>query len=68
MYTLMKSEQSGLGSRATEPGAFEQKEVTRFAAFDEAVAACDTANREFKARHYLMNDSGKEYYAGAWID
>ncbi len=68
MYTVMKSEQTKLGISATGSPAFEQKEVTQYAVFDEAVAACDEANRERKARHYVMNDSGKEYYADTWID
>ena len=52
-----------MGSRT-----FEQKEVSQYVIFDEAVAACDKANRVLKARHYVMNDSGKEYYGDTWID
>lgn len=68
MYTLMKSEQTKLGSRATGPRAYEQVEVAWYGNFLDAIAACDQANRERTDRHYVMNDSGKEFYADTWID
>jgi hypothetical protein len=68
MYTLMKSEQAKPGSNATGSREYEQKKVAQYADFDAAVAACDQANREHPDRHYLMNDSGKEFYADNWID
>jgi hypothetical protein len=68
MYTLMKSEHSKIWGSEVGPRAYEQKEVAQYTALREAVAACDQANRERKARHYLMNDSGKEYYLNSWID
>ena len=68
MYTLMKSEQTRLGDGAAGSRGYKQKEVARYADFDSAVAACDKANRGVKARHYLLNDSGRELYADIWID
>jgi cellobiose-specific phosphotransferase system component IIA len=68
MYILMKSEQTKLGYGAAKSQAYEQKEVAHYADFDAAVAACDKANREIRTRHYVLNDSGQELYAGTWID
>ncbi len=68
MYTLMKSEQSYRGEASTRSRADEQKTVARYPLLDDALAACDKANWELGAPHYLINDAGKEYYAGTWID
>jgi hypothetical protein len=68
MYTLMKSQPNTLEDAVTRSPAHMQKEVARYVAFDEAVAACEKRNREGSSRHYVMNKSGKEYYAGVWID
>jgi len=68
MYTLMKSEQTKLESSATGSRAYEQKKVGQYADFDVALEACDQANRAHTDRHYVMNDSGKEFYNGSWID
>jgi len=64
----MKSEQTKPGNGAMGSWTFEQKEVAQYAIFDEAVAACDKANRVLKTWHYVMNDLGKEYYGDTWID
>jgi hypothetical protein len=64
----MKSQPNTLEDRVTGSPAHTQKEVAKYVAFDEAVAACERRNQEGSSRHYLMNASGKEYYAGAWID
>ena len=68
MYTLMRSEQTKLESRAPGSRTYEQRKVGQYAHFLDAVAACDQANREHTSRHYLMNDSGKEFYGNTWID
>ena len=68
MYTLMKSQPNTLDDAARRCSAHMQKEVAWFVAFDEAVAACEMRNREGSSRHYVMNESGKEYYEGVWID
>jgi hypothetical protein len=68
MYTLMKSEQTMLESRAAGSRAYEQKKVGQYARFLDAVVACDQANREQTDRHYVMNDSGQEFYGDTWID
>ena len=66
--TLMKSEQPKLGRRATGSRAYDQVEVAWYVHFLDAVAACDQANREHTDRHYVMKDSGKEFYAGTRVD
>lgn len=68
MYTLMKSEQAESESGTAVPQAFQQREVARYDILDDAVEACDKANRALEARHYVMNGSDKEYYADTWID
>jgi hypothetical protein len=68
MYTLMRSQPNTLKDAPTRSPAHMQKEVATYVAFDEAVAACEKRNREGSSRHYVMNESGKEYYAGVWID
>jgi hypothetical protein len=68
MYTLMKCKRSKAGRPA--PGAssaYVQVEVAQYADFDDAITARDTANISLAARHYVMNDSGREYYDGTWI-
>ncbi|MBK1721825.1 hypothetical protein [Thiocystis violacea] len=68
MYTLMRSEPLAGQDAATRSRAFEQQEVADFSDLEEAMAACDAANRERQARHYVMDPSGRELYQGAWID
>jgi len=53
---------------ANESGAFEQTEGASYAVFEEAVVACNEANREPESRHDVRNDSGKGYDADTWID
>jgi hypothetical protein len=68
MYTVMKSEQTALGITTKGASTYAQKKVAQYPLFDEALAACEKANRESQSRHYLMNESGQEYYALVWID
>jgi hypothetical protein len=67
-YKLMKSERTSRVQAEAMFRPYEQTEVGRYVVFDEAVSACAKANRKLDVRHYVMNDSGKEYYAGGWID
>lgn len=68
MYTVMKSEQTALGVSAKGSRTYEQKEIAQYPLFDDALTACEKANCKSQTRHYLMNESGKEYYALTWID
>jgi hypothetical protein len=68
MYTLMKSKPTTLEHGATGSPAHTQKEVAKYAVLDDAVAACEKCNREVSSRHYVVSESGKEYYAGVWLD
>ena len=71
MYTLMKSEKIKLGNSTTGPliyAHYEHKEVGQYIDLAEIIAACGKANQKPEAWHYVMNDSGKEYYANNWID
>ena len=64
----MKSEQIKFENGTTGSRAYEQKEVGQYVELETVLAACSKANQKLKARHYVMNDSGKEYYADSWID
>lgn len=68
MYRLMRSEPTDHWNKASDLRAYDQEEVARYSDFEKAVAACDEANRQGGARHYVIDDSGMEYYAGSWID
>ena len=69
MYRLMKSEKltfehavSGLMS------AYRQIQVNQFRQLSAALTACAAANDIAGFRHYVLNESGEEYYEGTWID
>jgi hypothetical protein len=64
----MKSEKINPRQNVPGPRVYQQQKVATYAVFDDVVAACDKANRQHESRHYVMNDSGKEYYADTWID
>jgi len=68
MFTLMKSEQTRISQGPPGSRAYEQRRVAEYAKFADAIAACNDANRELTARHYVLNESGKELYADTWID
>jgi hypothetical protein len=68
MYTLMKSERAKLGRPA--PGsscAYDQIEAAQYADFVKVITARDAANLTLPSRHYVMDDSGREYCEGTWI-
>jgi len=69
MYRLMKSEkcaldQVGSGSMLL----YRQIQLNQFHRFSAALTACEDANGKGGAHHYIINESGKEYYEGIWID
>lgn len=68
MYTLMRSMPIAPRNAHGRSLAFEQQEVADFEDLTQALAACDKANRERRARHYLMSPAGKEFFEGHWID
>jgi hypothetical protein len=68
MYRLMKSAPTDDWNENSNLRAYDQEEVAQYANLAEAVAACDDANHLGETRHYVVDDSGREYYAGSWID
>jgi hypothetical protein len=69
MYRLMKSEKFTLdhldsGSRSL----YRQIQVSQFQRFSAALTACGAANDNIGSRHYVLNESGKEYFKCTWID
>jgi hypothetical protein len=68
MYKLMKSVRVVLEHLVRGPiTSYRQVEVNRYRAFSAAAAACDSANDNADARHYILNGAGQEYYGGTWI-
>ena len=70
MYRLMKSERYTLNHPVSGPlSSYRQSVVTHYRQADEALKACETANNNVDiARHYVLNDTGQEYFGGTWID
>ena len=69
MYRLMKSEKStfdDVDSRSMSP--YRQIQLNQFRQLSAALTACEAANVKSRACHYIINESGKEYYGGTWID
>ena len=69
MYRLMKSERfTRYPLVAGSTSTYRQIELNHFPQLGAALAACEVANHQGRIRHYVLNDSGKEYYEGTWID
>jgi hypothetical protein len=69
MYRLMKSQKYTLDHLVSgRMSSYRQFEVTHFQQVLEALGACEAANNEGRFRHYVLNESGQEYYDGTWID
>jgi len=70
MYHLMKSERYTLDHLVSGPmSSYRQSEVTHYRQANEALKACEMANNKGEsARHYVLNDTGQEYFGGTWID
>ncbi len=69
MFRLMKSQKCILGtisSRTTV--SYRQLEIAHFIQFSTALRACKTANISGISHHYILNDSGQEYFNDTWID
>lgn len=69
MYRLMKCERTANDLLASSARSFYlQIQVSKFHKFSDALAACRRANERIGSRHYVLNQSGKEYHKSAWID
>jgi hypothetical protein len=69
MYRLMKSEKpTPVHANSGLVSFYRQTQVERFQQFPSALRACGVANDGGLPRHYLLNESGQEYYGGTWID
>ncbi|MFC1602726.1 hypothetical protein ACFL3U_04085 [Pseudomonadota bacterium] len=65
----MKSKKFILSStRSGEMSPYRQIQVNQFWKFSAALSACEVANNKVDDHHYILNESGKEYHGGAWID
>ncbi len=69
MYRLMMSEKLNFGHVGSgSMSLYHQIQIEQFQGFGAALTACETANNNSGLHYYLLNDSGKEYYEGSWID
>lgn len=69
MYRLMKSQKFTLDHLTSGLISFyRQTQVKHFRQLRSALGACAAVNKNGTSRHYLLNESGQEYYGGAWID
>jgi hypothetical protein len=69
MYRLMKSEKFTFEHAVSgSMSSYRQILVNKFRQFSTALTACEVANDIAGFRHYVLNESGEEYYEGTWID
>ena len=69
VYRLMKSEKYSFDNVVEgSMSSYHQTELERFPQFSAALAACKQANDKAGGRHYVLNDLGKEYFQGVWIE
>jgi len=69
MYRLMKSAKLTLDHLASGPmSSYRHSLVAYFFQSCTALAACKAANQQDSPRHYVLNESGQEYFRGTWID
>jgi len=70
MYRLMKSEryESGHLVSGSIPN-YRQIDVAKYQHLCKAMGACEAASETVNnSRHYVLNDAGKEFFGGTWID
>ena len=69
MYRLMKSEKFTLDHMVEGPlSSYRQSLVAQFRQPRAALVACKLANGTGAYRHYVLNESGQEYFDGFWVD
>ncbi len=69
MYRVMKSERVTLDHAISgQLSSYRQIEIGNYLQFPAALGACRASNTKERARFYVLNASGQEYYDGSWID
>ncbi len=69
MYRLMKSEKFIIDPMDSgSVSHYRQIQVSTFQQLCDALASCETINEKKGPRHFVLNELGKEYHRGAWID
>ena len=69
MYRLMKSEKFTVDQVISgSMSSYRQIQLNQFRQLSAALTACEAANDKRESCHYVINESGKEYYGGAWVD
>jgi len=69
MYQLIKSEIIPFHHAASKTvPLYRQVQLHQFKKMEAALTACEFYNDKSGSRHYVINESGKEYYEGIWVD
>jgi hypothetical protein len=69
MYQLIKSERIPFHEAVSKTvPLYRQVQLNQFQKLEAALTACELYNDKPGLRHYVINESGKEYYDGTWID
>jgi len=69
MYRLIKSEIipfHHVASKAESP--YRQVKLHYFQKLEAALTACEIYNDKSDSHHYVINESGKAYFEGDWVD
>jgi hypothetical protein len=69
MYRLMKSEKITLSNQDSGSVSFyRQIQVSKFQELNDALLSCEAVSDSEGTRYFILNEKGKEYYEGTWID
>lgn len=69
MFSLIKSELIPFHNATSEAvPSYRQVQLHQFQKLEAALTACEFYNDKSDQRHYVINETGKEYYEGIWID
>jgi len=69
MYQLIKSEIIPFHHAVSKAvPIYRQVQLHQFQQLEAALTACEIYNDKSGPRHYVINESGKEYYEGIWVD
>lgn len=69
MYRLIKSEIIPFHHAAPKAELpYRQVQLHYFQKLEAALTACEIYNGKSDSRHYVINESGKAYFEGDWVD
>ncbi|MDQ7090617.1 MAG: hypothetical protein Q9M50_08225 [Methylococcales bacterium] len=69
MYRLLKSEIIPVHNQPPWiKTVYRQVELHHFQGLEAALTACHLYNDKSDSYHYIINESGKKYHEGIWVD